>query len=227
MAVENLRTQRTQIAGFIQFFLFLSPETSDMKHLILASQSPRRRQLLADVGLTFQVQSVSTEETYPGTMPLSEIAACIAKGKAEALWATLDTPAQGQSIILACDTVVASNERVLGKPKGREEAAAFLRLLSGGVHEVITGVFLLSSAGQYHFSTTTKVHFRELTEAQIAYYVSEYKPFDKAGAYAIQEWIGMVGIKKIEGDYYNVVGLPVGEVVKALKSFCPDIDGLI
>ena len=198
-----------------------------MKHLILASQSPRRRQLLTEVGLTFQVQSVSTEETYPKTMPLSEIATYIAKGKAVALWNTLNTPTQDQSVVLASDTIVVSNGQVLGKPKDTNEATAFLRLLSGGVHEVITGVYLLSATGHQHFSVTTKVYFRELTEEQIDYYIRQYQPFDKAGGYAIQEWIGMVGIEKIEGDYYNVVGLPVGAVVEALKIFCPDIDGLV
>lgn len=198
-----------------------------MKHLILASQSPRRRQLLAEVGLIFSVQSVPTDETYPEHMPASEIAAHIAKGKAEALWRSLDDSEKQQSVILASDTIVISKGKVLGKPKSAEQATSFLRLLASGVHEVVTGVYLLSADGDKHFSITTKVYFRALTESQIAYYVDKYKPFDKAGAYAIQEWIGMIGIEKIEGDYYNVVGLPISAVLVALKSFCPDIDGLI
>lgn len=210
-----------------RFFLFLPFKTPDMKHLILASQSPRRKQLLAEAGLTFRVQPAATDEQYPKSMPVAEVAVHIAKGKAEALWQILDPGEQEQSIILASDTIVVSGSRVLGKPKDADEAMAFLKLLSGREHEVITGVYLLSASGRHHFRTKTKVYFRPLTDVQIAYYVRQYKPFDKAGAYAIQEWIGMVGIEKIEGDYYNVVGLPVGEVLAALKSFCPDLDGLI
>ncbi|HET8574103.1 MAG TPA: Maf family protein [Edaphocola sp.] len=198
-----------------------------MKHLILASQSPRRKQLLAEAGLTFRVRSVPTDERYPETMPAAEVAAHIAKGKAEALWHTLSSDEQAQSIILASDTIVVSGNRILGKPKDSDEAITFLKLLSGREHDVITGVYLLSTSGQHDFCIRTKVYFRPLTDEQVAYYVRQYKPFDKAGAYAIQEWIGMVGIEKIEGDYYNVVGLPVGEVLAALKSFCPDLDGLI
>ena len=207
--------------------LFLTFKIIGMKHLILASRSPRRKALLTEAGLTFQVRSVDTEERFPEDMPVGEVAAYIAKGKAEALWQTLSSEQQAQSIILASDTIVVLGSTVLGKPKDTDEAKAFLQLLSGRKHEVITGVCLWSVAGQHQFSVKTNVYFRPLTDEQIAYYVRQYKPFDKAGAYAIQEWMGMVGIEKIEGDYYNVVGLPVAAVLAALKSFCPELEGLI
>lgn len=200
--------------------LFISME---MKQLILASKSPRRKQLLEQAGITFMIKTIPTDETFPEEIQPEAAAEFIASEKATALWATLSEEEQNQNVILAADTVVLLENRILGKPAQELQAVSFLKDLSGKAHEVITGVCILDKSGKKQFSVLTKVYFRNLTEEQILFYIRNFKPFDKAGAYAIQEWIGLIGIEKIEGDYYNVVGLPVGEVIKALHEYFPEV----
>lgn len=182
-----------------------------MDKIILASQSPRRKQLLSDAGYDFDVIIADVDETNPPGMPGEQVPEFLARKKADAI--------AGRGVggtILAADTIVLLEGDILGKPRDEEDARHILRRLSGKKHLVITGVCIYKY-GQYDcFSVTTEVHFRQLSDSQIDYYLRHYQPYDKAGAYAIQEWIGLVGIEKINGDYYNVMGLPVGEVVKRL-----------
>lgn len=189
--------------------------------LILASQSPRRKQLLTDAALEFELVIVPTDESYPGHLTRAEVPEFIAEEKALAVYQQLETTGKlhGETTILAADTIVLLQEKVIGKPVDADDAKQILRALSGQTHEVITGVCLMSRDRKKVFHSVTKVHFNELTEAQIDYYIIHYQPFDKAGAYAIQEWIGLIGISGIEGDLYNVIGLPVNKVVKALAAF--------
>ena len=179
--------------------------------LILASGSPRRKQLLAELGLAFEVKTVPFEEIFPEDMPTEKVAEFLAVGKNEAHRAHFS-----KEIILTADTIVLFNDRILGKPSDDTEAKSALTLLSGKIHQVITGACISSGERRVSFSCTTKVKFKELTEEEIDFYVTHFKPMDKAGSYAIQEWIGLMGIEWIEGSYYNVVGLPVHEVYKAL-----------
>ncbi|MDR3680541.1 MAG: Maf family protein [Flavipsychrobacter sp.] len=183
-----------------------------MHKIILASQSPRRKQLLQQAEIEFEVLVADVDETNPRGMPGTEVPVYLAKMKADAV-----QHLAADAIVIAADTVVLLDDKVLGKPRDAEDARDMLRQLSGRMHTVVTGVCIQSDSKQISFSTETKVYFRSLTREQIAYYVESYKPFDKAGAYAIQEWIGMIGIEKINGDYYNVMGLPIGEVVAFLK----------
>lgn len=184
-----------------------------MTKIILASQSPRRKQLLEWAEVPFEVIVSESDELFPPTLTREEIAIYIAKNKALAVKSKL----QNDTIILAADTIVVLNDHIIGKPVHREEAIAILMALSGEKHKVITGVVLLKGDKEISFADTTEVEFNMLSGAQIEYYVDKYKPYDKAGAYAIQEWIGVIGIKSINGDFYNVMGLPVSRVVKALK----------
>ena len=183
--------------------------------LILASASPRRRQLLEEAGLRFRAATVDFNEVWPADLRGREIAEFLAEGKAAA-WNEDISPGQ---IIITADTVVWCHDTVLGKPADAEEAAQFLRMLSGCEHEVITGICLVSSDKKVTFSVTTRVTFRELSDEEIIYYIENYKPLDKAGAYGIQEWIGLRGITRIEGSYYNVVGMPVSELYSRLLDF--------
>lgn len=192
------------------------------KKLILASGSPRRKQLLEAIGIPFTVQTADTPENYPEAMAVMDIPVYIATNKARAV-ATQITDSRDSAtndhidtIILAADTIVAIDNKILGKPSGPDEAKYFLKMLSGKTHQVITGVCLYYEGTPHGFAIKTDVHFTTLTNDQISYYVDHFAPMDKAGAYGIQEWIGMIGIDKINGDYYNVVGLPVCAVKKAL-----------
>lgn len=189
--------------------------------LILASQSPRRKQLLTDAALEFEIVIVPTDESYPDHLTRAEVPEFIAEEKALAVYQQLETTGKlnAETVILAADTIVLLQEKVIGKPKDTEDAKQILHSLSGQTHEVITGVCLLNRDRKEVFHSLTKVQFNELSEEQIDYYISHYQPFDKAGAYAIQEWIGLIGISGIEGDLYNVIGLPVNKVVKALHAF--------
>lgn len=180
--------------------------------IILASQSPRRKQLLEAADIDFDIVVSNIEEHYPEKMPLADVPEYLAALKAAAI--SIKHP---NAVIIAADTIVLLNNQILGKPQNAEDAVVILNKLSGKMHEVITGVVIRYQQQDFSFSSTTKVFFRPLTETQIHYYVNQYQPFDKAGAYAIQEWIGMIGIEKIEGDYYNVMGLPIGQVVKILS----------
>ncbi|RYD98196.1 MAG: septum formation protein Maf [Sphingobacteriales bacterium] len=189
--------------------------------LILASQSPRRKQLLTDAALEFELVIVPTDESYPDHLTRAEIPEFIAEEKALTVYQQLTTEGKlnEETVILAADTIVLLQDKVIGKPKDAADAHQILRSLSGQTHEVITGVCIMNSTRKEIFHSLTKVHFNELSAAQIDYYISRYQPFDKAGAYAIQEWIGLIGISAIEGDLYNVIGLPVNKVVKALDAF--------
>ena len=189
-----------------------------MQKIILASQSPRRKQLLEWAEVPFEVIVKETDESYPTNLSVDEIAIHIARNKALAILPTVN-----ESIpILAADTIVVLEGRIIGKPKDRVDAINILSSLSGKQHGVITGVVILYNEKEIAFAETTEVQFHELSLAQIEFYVDNYKPYDKAGAYAIQEWIGVVGIKTIKGDFYNVMGLPVSRVVKAIDNLTID-----
>jgi septum formation protein len=180
--------------------------------LILGSKSPRRRQLLQDLGFEFKTVHIDTDESIPASLTPEEAAKFLAEKKARIYQLKINN-----EILLTADTVVSLDERVLGKPSDPEEARSMLKSLSGKEHEVITGICIVFQ-GAYHISSElTRVIFRELTESDIDYYVTHYKPLDKAGAYGIQEWIGMIGIESIYGSYFNVVGLPVSKVYAILK----------
>jgi septum formation protein len=182
-----------------------------MPKLILASGSPRRKQLLELAHVDFEVITSDVDETNPPGMPGEEVPVHLAIEKAKAV----SEKYPGRSV-LAADTVVLLEGDILGKPENDEAAKAMLARLSGHLHRVVTGVCLLQNGRAESFSVTTEVYFRSLTEAQISFYVDNYHPLDKAGAYAIQEYIGIIGIEKIAGDYYNVMGLPVGDVLLRL-----------
>ena len=186
-----------------------------MSDYILASQSPRRKQLLQWAEIDFEVLVKNTDETYPEGLSPKDVAVYIAKQKAVAVANSI----QDNRIIIAADTIVVLENEIIGKPRDRSEAIRILERLSGRHHKVITGVVLMSEQKDHSFADVTDVEFYELSPNQIHFYVDKYKPYDKAGAYAIQEWIGVVGIKGIKGDFYNVMGLPVSKVIKALYEF--------
>ncbi len=182
--------------------------------LLLASQSPRRKQLLEGLGVKFQVKTVPVDEDYPGDMSPEGVAAYLAAKKAMAYQASLGK----NEWVLTADTVVVVDGKILNKPKDRSEAMEMLGLLSGKMHRVITGVCLANTLKSITKSDQTKVYFRHLTEDEIANYVDRFQPFDKAGAYGIQEWIGYIGVEKIDGSFYTVMGLPLHLVYQMLKS---------
>jgi septum formation protein len=182
--------------------------------VILASKSPRRRQLLEEAGIPFIVRTQDVEETYPPTLPVAEVAVFLARKKARSCQAFLE---KTRDILLAADSVVIVDGEILGKPVDRTDAQRMLRLLSGKRHLVITGVCLLTQSREIAFGDSTYVTFAPLSEAEIDYYIDHYQPYDKAGSYAIQEWIGLCKVEKIEGAYANVVGLPVQRVWAALE----------
>jgi septum formation protein len=184
-----------------------------MEPIVLASQSPRRKQLLEWAEIPFDIIVKQTSEAYPPGLMQEEIPVYIARNKALVIRNELKNPAR---IVLAADTIVVLGGEIIGKPKDREEAIGILEKLSGNRHLVITGVVILKNDLEINFADITEVWFHELTKFQIAYYVDKYKPYDKAGAYAIQEWIGVTGIQRINGDFYNVMGLPVSRVLQAL-----------
>jgi nucleoside triphosphate pyrophosphatase len=187
-----------------------------IQKIILASQSPRRKQLLEWAEIPFEVIVQFTDESFPDDMSVEEVPVYIAKNKAATVKIFLDTTHR-QIPVLAADTIVVLDEKIIGKPKNRSEAINILTSLSGNKHKVITGVVILTDHHLVSFEDTTEVIFHQLTKNEIEFYVDKYKPYDKAGAYAIQEWIGVVGIKCINGDFYNVMGLPVSRVVRELN----------
>jgi len=190
-----------------------------MKKIILASQSPRRKQLLEWAEIEFDVIVSHIDEVYPPHITIEEVPIYIARQKASAI---KSLPVYGHYDagipILAADTTVILENEIFNKPPDRNFAIEYLNRLSGKVHKVITGVVILCGDKEICFSETTEVVFHEICKEDIEYYVDQYKPFDKAGAYAIQEWIGLIGIKAIHGDFYNVMGLPVSRVIRALHS---------
>jgi septum formation protein len=192
-----------------------------MRKIILASQSPRRKQLLEWAEIPFEIVVRSTDETFPEGLAIEEIPIYIARQKAIAVKNSLMEAGKAEiesTTILAADTVVVLDTRIIGKPVDREDAITILTSLSGKTHEVITGVVIQVGNKEIAFSDITEVDFHSLTGNQIEFYVDKYKPYDKAGAYAIQEWIGVVGIKSVKGDFYNVMGLPVSRVVQELQN---------
>lgn len=182
--------------------------------LILASNSPRRQQLLRELGFDFVVQVKDTAEDFPADMPLHEVPEYLAKKKAMAFADELT-----DQVILTADTVVIVEGRILNKPKDAYEARQMLRMLAGRRHEVVTGVCLLTREDVQVFSDRVLVYFSLLSDAEIDYYITHYRPFDKAGAYGAQDWLGLVGIERIEGSYFTVMGLPTHKVYQALKEF--------
>ncbi len=186
-----------------------------MDKIILASQSPRRKQLLEWAEIPFEIVVKETDENFPADLDPDKAAIHIARNK---LLAVQELVSPG-SIILAADTMVVLNNRIIGKPQSREDAFEILMDLSGKKHAVITGVVMRRNDREIAFADATDVQFHELTPAEIEFYVDKYKPYDKAGAYAIQEWIGVVGIKSVSGDFYNVMGLPISRVVRELNFF--------
>lgn len=191
-----------------------------MKEIILASQSPRRKQLLEWAEIPFRVIVPDADESFSSTLAVEKIPIYIAQQKVLAVNQLLanESPVIDDTVILAADTIVVLGNVVINKPIDRSDAIKMLNSLSGKQHQVITGVVLQKGSIQHSFSVTTQVKFHPLTQAQIEFYVDNYKPYDKAGAYAIQEWIGVVGIASIEGDFYNVMGLPVSAVVQVLHT---------
>ncbi len=184
--------------------------------IILASNSPRRKELLAGLDVDFEVRVLKgVDESYPATLPTAEIAEYIALKKAAAYREAM----AADELIITADTIVVLNDEVLGKPKDAADACRMLHELSGKTHQVVTGVVLTTKGQQEHFSVVSNVTFKELTDDEIDYYVETYKPMDKAGAYGIQEWIGYVGVTRLEGSYFNVMGLPVQRIYEALKRF--------
>lgn len=183
--------------------------------LLLASKSPRRRQLLAELGYPVEIVSVDVDEHVPPTLPAAEVAEHLARRKAAAypLSAIAD-----DAVLVTADTTVVLDHTVLGKPTSRQEAIHMLQCLNGHAHTVYTGVCLRTKAQEVSFTEATTVHFTTLTDTEITHYVDHYHPYDKAGAYGIQEWIGMIGISHIEGCYYNVMGLPLARLYRELKA---------
>jgi septum formation protein len=192
----------------------IADELNDFK-IILASRSPRRQQLLREMGLKFDVVIKEYEEIYPEGLDGEAIAKYVAHEKA----ASFKNEISDNEIVIAADTIVWCNGKVLGKPLDYKDAVRILKEISGNTHKVITGVSLLSRSGELTFSESTKVVFEALSEEEISYYINKYKPYDKAGAYGIQEWIGIVACSHIDGSYFNVVGLPVQRLYAELKNF--------
>ena len=182
--------------------------------LILSSNSPRRKELLAGLDIPFEVRVIEDiDESYPDSLPTGEIAEYIAQKKAAAYEVGND------EVLITADTIVVLDDQILGKPADAVEAKQMLRSLSGKTHHVITGVCLKSRDQQHHFSVISEVTFKTLADEEISYYVETYKPFDKAGAYGIQEWIGYIGVTGLSGSYFNVMGLPVQRIYEELKKF--------
>lgn len=187
-----------------------------MKRIILASNSPRRRELLAGLGYPYEVRVLDgIDESYPETLRGSEVAAYISRVKADAYRATM----AADELIITADTIVCLDDKVLGKPANEAEAIAMLHNLSSRTHQVYTGVTIVSYEGSSTFVSRSDVTFAPLTDEEILHYVNHYRPMDKAGAYGIQEWIGYIGVERIEGSYFNVMGLPVQRLYTELKKF--------
>lgn len=182
--------------------------------IILASNSPRRQELLASLGVNFEVKSASIDEGFPTGLPPQEVPEFLAKKKAQKV-----ASSEKKALVIAADTVVIFENIILGKPKDQHQAKEFLLKLSGQKHQVVTGVCLIYQDKLSLFKDITEVTFGTLSEWEIDHYIDEYQPLDKAGAYGIQEWIGMIGVTRIEGSYFNVVGLPVQKLYRELKEF--------
>lgn len=185
-------------------------------HIILASKSPRRQELLRGMGVDFEILTKETPENYPIDLPLDEVPRYLSLQKSLAF---NDKELPADYLLITSDTVVICEGEILGKPKDREEAVRMLRLLSGQTHHVVTGVTVRTAEKTESFAVRSNVAFAELDQDEIDYYIEHCKPFDKAGAYGIQEWIGYVGISGLEGSFYNVMGLPTRKLYQCLKGF--------
>jgi septum formation protein len=193
----------------------LNPSIQSHK-IILASNSPRRQQLLHEMGISFEVRVKPVDEVFPPELSKEAVAIFLCELKAKAF---LAEEFEADELLITADTIVCLGDEILNKPNDREHAIEMLTKLSGRKHEVITGVCLRSKEKMISFAVSTLVYFRELAKNEIEYYVDVFQPFDKAGSYGIQEWIGFVGITKIEGSYFNVVGFPTEKIFEALKNF--------
>ncbi|RYU95713.1 Maf family nucleotide pyrophosphatase [Emticicia agri] len=182
--------------------------------LILASNSPRRKEIMHNAGFTFSVKVIPTDETFPADMPVAEVPAFLAKNKALCFRENL-----ANEIILCADTVVVVANEIINKPVDTADARRMLRLLSNKVHKVITGVCIMTQEETITFADTTYVTFKELSDWEIEYYIQKCQPFDKAGSYGVQDFIGMIGITKIEGSFYTVMGLPIHKVYEELEKY--------
>ena len=184
-------------------------------NVVLASNSPRRKELLGDLGIEFQVRTMrGIDESYPDDLPVLEIAEYISRKKAHAY----KTEMHPDELIITADTVVILGDEVLGKPKDADDARRMLRELSGKTHKVVTGVTIVTNGATRSFSAVSDVEFAELSDEDINYYVDNYRPLDKAGAYGIQEWIGCMGVRNINGSFYNVMGLPLHRLYTELNT---------
>jgi septum formation protein len=185
---------------------------------ILGSKSPRRQELLKQLGLDFEVRVSDVNETYPLDLKIDKVAVYLAQLKGN--W--YRDKIKKDELVITADTVVILGDEILEKPSGKQQALDMIRKLSGKTHRVMTGVALTTASSQHCFSETTMVSFKELDESEIEYYVDKYKPYDKAGAYGIQEWIGLVAVRSIEGCFFNVIGLPVPRLYRELHAFTND-----
>ena len=183
--------------------------------IILGSQSPRRKELLSGLDIPFEIRVPDVDESFSDAMPTNEIAEFIALQK----WNILMKEAKKDELVICCDTIVVLGNEILGKPKDKQEGKEMLRKLSGKRHTVISGVVMGTLSEKISFSDETQVYFTALGEDELDYYLENYRPFDKAGSYGVQEWIGMIAIEKMEGSFYNVMGLPIHKVYTALKNW--------
>ena len=182
--------------------------------LVLASNSPRRKEIMRNAGFSFSVKVIPTDESFPADMPVEEVPAFLARNKAACFKESLNS-----EIVLCADTVVVINNEIINKPDDIDDARRMLRLLSGRVHQVITGVCVMTKEETITFRDITDVTFKSLSEWEIEYYIQKCHPFDKAGSYGVQDFIGMIGITKIEGSFYTVMGLPIHRVYEALEKY--------
>lgn len=185
-----------------------------VRPLILASNSPRRKEIMSNAGYDFSVKVIPTDEAFPDDMPAKRVPVFLAENKAKCF----ENEIQNE-IILCADTVVVVDNQIINKPENKDDAVRMLKLLSGKTHRVITGVCVLTKEEMISFADTTFVQFKELSDWEIEYYIEKCKPFDKAGAYGVQDFIGMIGIPKIEGSFYTVMGLPIHKVYEALEKY--------
>ena len=184
--------------------------------VILGSKSPRRQELLRGMDIDFEVMTADTDESYPDDIANYDIPEYLSRRKMEAI---RQLPLPDNYLIITADTLVFANGEVMGKPRDKEEARLMLQNLSDKIHEVVTGVTVATASTVKSFSSLSRVHFAKLDDNDIEHYIEKYKPFDKAGAYGIQEWIGYIGITGIEGSFYNVMGLPTHKLYSVLKGF--------
>jgi septum formation protein len=183
--------------------------------IVLASKSPRRQQLLSELGVKFDVISPDVDESFPNELMVSEVAVFLAQKKA----VPFEEKLSENDLIITADTIVVIDGEILGKPSNYDEAFNMLEKLSGKTHQVITGVHLLSMNQRSSFEAVTHVHFKTFSREELDYYITNFQPYDKAGAYGVQEWIGHIGVERIEGSYFNVMGLPVQKLYELLRTF--------